>query len=282
MAHYGIRTATWSCGFGEEFPYLNASFCAFFNQTFRNRPTVPTHVWNAAAFNLVSGKAVYCIRNGTWVYDPATRAWEYPPVWMNGGGTRADMKGTPKGVVYWDAGGNLQLYDAKNRAWSKLPMKGEELGAAYGDTGGMCYDPRRDCLWLAHNGSPMMRYDMKTGELTRDSSTGAPLNIYMRGTAYIPELDMLLNVGRVDGPDGQAGNLVYDIENKKWIGVHFPCSDGQPRINDKPYSSISLSLDYDPGLKIAVFHSNSQEILVSRIDRTGLNTFEAKIVAPRK
>jgi hypothetical protein len=274
VAHYSLRTATWSWGFGEEFPYANASFCAFFNQTFNNRPTVPTHVWNGAAFDEVSGKVVYCIRDGTWVYDPATRAWEYPPVWGSVGGTKADMKGTPRGVVYWDANGGLRLYDVRSRLWSKLPVRGEKLASAYGDTGGMCYDPKRGCLWLSHRGSPMMRYDMKTGELTRDSSAAAPATVYMRGTAYVPELDMLLNVGRVSGPDQQTGNLVYDIEHKKWIAVRFPCSDGQARVNDKPYSSISLSLDYDPGLRIAVFHSNAQEVLVSRISKAELKPLE--------
>ena len=43
VAHYSLRTATWSVGYGEEFPYANASFKAFYNQTFSNRPTVPTH-----------------------------------------------------------------------------------------------------------------------------------------------------------------------------------------------------------------------------------------------
>ena len=128
----------------------------------------------------------------------------------------------------------------------------------------------------------MMRYDMKTGEATTDATPGKPENIYMRETAYIPEIDMLLCAGRVNGPDGQTGNLAYDIENKRWIGLRFPCGDGQPRINDKPYSDISLSLAYDPKLKIAVFHSNSQEILVSRIDKSTLETFGVKMQAPRR
>jgi len=282
VAHYSLRTATWSWGYGEEYPFANASFKAMFNQTFKNRPTTPTHVWDGAAFDEASGKAVFCVRRGTWVYDPVSREWEYPPVWQNGGGIEASMKGTPKGVVYWDVQGTLQIFDVKSRAWSRLPMNGSKLPAAYCDATGICYDSKRDCLWLANSGSPMMRYDMKTGEVTAESTPGRPENIWMRETAYIPECDMLLNAGRVNGPDGQTGNLAYDIENKRWIGLRFPCGDGQPRINDKPYSEISLSLHYDPKLRIAVFHSNTQEILVSRIDKAALKTFEVKMQAPKK
>ena len=282
VAHYGLRTATWSWGYGEEYPYANASFKAMFNQTFRNRPTVPTHVWDGAAFDEASGKAVFCVRRGTWVYDPATREWEYPPVWQNGGGTEVSMTGTPRGVVYWDGRGTLQLYDVRNRAWTRLPTSGEKLPGAYGDTTGICYDPKRDCLWLANSGSPVMRYNMKTGEVKTASTPGKPENIYMREAVYIPELDMLMSAGRVNGPDGQTGNLAYDIESKRWIGIVFPCGDGQPRINDKPYSDISLSLAYDPGLGLAVFHSNSQEVLVSRIDKSTMRTFDVRMQAPRR
>jgi hypothetical protein len=282
VAQFSVRTATWSWGFGEEYPYANASFSAFFNQTFNNHPTVPTHVWDGCAFDEVSGKAVYCVRGGTWVYDPAVREWEYPPVWEIGGGTKVNMAGTPKGVVYWDVKGDLYLFDAKNHTWSKLPLaKGVKLDAAYCDTGGIVYDSKRDCLWLGHGG-PMTRYDMKTGEVTTENASSKPEAVYMRATAYIPELDMVLSAGRQTGPDGTVGNLAYDIENKKWIGLQFPCSDNQLRLSDKPYSDISLSLQYDPQLKLVLFHSNQQEILAARIDKSRIKTFEVKFQEPRK
>jgi hypothetical protein len=254
-----------------------------FNQTFRNRPTIPTHVWDCAAFDEVTGKAVYCIRGGTWIYDPANREWEYPPVWGSEGGSFANMKGTPKGVVFWGRGdgrvnGDLKLFNYSAKKWELLPIKGGGVPVAFGDTGGMCYDSKRDSIWLAHFGSPMLCYDMKTGNLTQDSNTGKPANIYMRGTAYIPEIDMLLNVGRVTSADGQVGNLAYDIQNKKWVGIQFPCSDGLPRVNDKPYSEINLSLYYDEKLKLLIFHSNEMEVLVARINKTSLKFFDAKIL----
>lgn len=281
VTHYSISSATWSWGYGEEYPYFNASFSAMFNQTFRNRPTVPTHVWGCATFDETTGKAMYCIRGGTWFYDPATREWEYPPVWGTECGM-ASLVGTPKGVVFWGRGdgrvsGELKLFNNTSKKWDILPMKGG-VPIAYSDTGGICYDSKRDCLWLAHFGNPMLRYDMKTGEVVQDSANGQPENIYMRGIVYIPELDMLLNAGRVVDPEGVAGNLFYDIQNKKWIGVQFPCSDGKVRTNEKAYTDINLAVSYDPKLKIAIFHSNEMEIFISRFDKASLKTFEAKIV----
>jgi hypothetical protein len=279
VAHYSLRTAAWSQGYGEEFPYQAASFCAFFNQTFRNRPTVPTHVWDGCAFDEASGKAVYCVRGYTWVYDPARREWEYPPLAENGGGTKSNMAGTPRGAVYWDGGGGLSLYDVKARSWSKLPVKGK-LPWAYCDTGGVCHDSKRDCLWLAIGGNPMYRYDLKTGEVSSESP-GSPAGIYMRGSAYIPELDMVLSAGRQTS-GGSTGNLAYDIEGKKWVGLALPCSDGTPRVNDKPYSDINLVVAYDPGMKLALFHSNAQEILAARLEKASLKTFEPAMGAAKK
>jgi hypothetical protein len=110
-----------------------------------------------------------------------------------------------------------------------------------------------------------------------------PEFIVMRETAYLPEIDMLLSAGRALGPNGEIGNLAYDIEQKKWIGIELPCSDGKPRLNDKPYSSISLALHYDPTLKLAILLGNSQqEVMVARIDKATLKTFEVKLQEPKK
>lgn len=281
LAHYSVRTATWSWGYGEEFPYASASFSAFFNQTFKNRPTVPTHVWDGAAFDEASGKAVYCMRSATWVYDPATRAWEYPPVWQNGGGSMVNMKGTPYGVVYWDSQGQLQKYDVAARTWTKLPVKGSTLSGAYGDTGGIVYDSKRDCLWLGH-GAAMTRYDMKTGTATTLPAPGKPEHISMRATTYVPELDMIVSAGRQPLEGGASANLAYDIAGEKWVGLPLPCSDRLPRTTDKAYSQINLSLHYDPVLKLAVWHSNQQEILVGRFDAQSLKPVAVTLQKAKK
>ena len=69
----------------------------------------------------------------------------------------------------------------------------------------------------------------------------------------------------------------------KWVGVEAPCSDGQPRTNEKDYSSISLALHYDAGLKLLVMLWNSQqEVLAMRVERAGLKTFDVKLKEKKK
>ena len=158
---------------------------------------------------------------------------------------------------------------------------GGTLPQAYGDETGMTYDSKRNCLWLARNGSPMLRCDLETGALTA-IATPRPDKVWMRETAYVPELDMLLNVGRVEGPDGQAGNLAFDIEHKKWVGLALPMSDSKPHLYDNGYWPVSLVLRYDPTLKVAVFLLSTQEIFVARFDTAGLRTFEAPLQEPKQ
>jgi len=282
VAHYSLRTAGWSTGYADEFPFAAASFKSMFNQTFTNRPTVPTHVWDAAAYDPISDKLVLCIRGGTWTYDPATRAWDYPGEPRIVGMLDVSMKGTPRGVYHWDNQGKLRLFDGKARVWNPVPLTGGSIGNAYGDNTGICHDPKRDCLWLAHDGGPMHQVD-----LTKNTVTTLPVQkpeqIVMREVAYIPELDMVLSAGRATGPNGEIGNLAYDIDKQKWVGVQMPCSDGKPRLNDKPYSSISLALHYDPALKLAVLlGNNQQEVMVARFDKAKVKTFDVKMQAKKK
>jgi hypothetical protein len=282
LAHYSLRAATWSTGYADEYPFAAASFKSMFNQTFSNRPTVPTHVWDAAAYDPVSDRVVFCVRGGTWTYDPATREWDYPAEPRIVGMLDVSMKSTPRGVVHWDNKGQLRLFDGKARSWKPLPLTGGSIGGAYGDNTGICYDSKRDCLWLAHDGGPMHQVDPTKGTVTTHP-VRRPEFIVMRETAYLPELDMILSAGRTVGPNGEIGNLAYDIEQKKWIGIEMPCSDGKPRLNDKPYTSISLALHYDATLKLAILLGNSQqEVMVARIDKATVKTFEAKLQEPKK
>lgn len=221
VAHYSLRTAGWSTGYADEYPFNAASFKSMFNQTFHNRPTVPTHVWDAAAYDPVSDRAVYCIRGGTWTYDPATRAWDYPAEPRIIGLLDVSMKGTPRGVYHWDKDGKLRHWDGKARAWNLLPVTGGNLGAAYGDNTGICHDSKRDCLWLAHDGSPMHQYDIAKGTLTTVAVPG-PEQIVMRETAYVPELDMIVSAGRAKGPKGELGNLAYDTPTRSGSASSWP------------------------------------------------------------
>jgi len=281
LNHYSLRTATWSTGYADEYPFAAASFKGFYNQTFTNRPSVPTHLWDAAAYDPVADRVVFCIRNRTWLYNPATREWDYPATQNMPSAIDVSMKSTPKGVVHWNGQAQLHRFEAKSSSWKMLPVSGDRLGAALGDSTGICYDSKRDCLWLANDGGPMQNYDLASGVLTT-TPVRRPEFILMRETAYIPEIDMILCAVRVKGLGGEIGNLAYDIGNKKWIGLEIPCVDGKPRTNEKAYSSISLSMHYDPKLNLAIAQTNGHENLVARIEKTGLKSFEIPLQTKKK
>jgi hypothetical protein len=254
------------------------------NQSFNNRPHVPNHVWDAAAYDPVAKKGVWCVRGGTWVYDPAKRAWDYPPAPLpvgKMGELGCALAATPKGAVCWVNEG-LYLFDAKAGSWAKLPLSGGKVGGAYGDTSGICHDSKRNCLWLAHRGGPMMRYDLELGALTVLDVQGAA-GVFMRETVYVPEIDMLLNEVRVAG-EGAAGNLAFDIEAKKWVGLDLPYEGKEQYLSGRDYwaTTGSRSLHYDPLFKVAVFYYYPEEVGVLRLDKAGLKTFAVPLQEPKR
>jgi hypothetical protein len=283
VAHYSLRTAAWSLGYPAENPPTRG-FYGMANQSFNNRPHVPNHVWDAAAYDPVSKKGVWLVRGGTWTYDPAAREWDYPPA--RGLHAKASELGvalaaTPRGVVCWFNEG-LHLFDAKAGSWTNLPIDGGKVGGAYGDTSGICHDTKRNCLWMAHRGGPMMRYDMEGGKLTTIPVTGAA-GVFMRETVYVPEIDMLVNMMRAKGTAEQVGNLAYDIEGQKWVGLEMPFSNGQPYLPKEYFATTgSRSIHYDPAYKVAVFYYDANEVWIARFDKATLRTFEAKLQEPKK
>jgi hypothetical protein len=281
IGHYSIRTATWSTGYADEYPFVSPGFNSRFNQTFNNHPCIPGHVWDSGACDPVSGKAIYAMRGGTWIYDPATRNWEYPvipkPFHSFEDELRQSLGSSPKGVVALTDKGDLFLFEEKIKTWKKLDVNGGKLFGGYGDATGICYDAKRNSLWLSRDGVAMNMYcyDMASGAFTTTAVQG-PERVFMRETVYIPEIDMLLNLGRVKGISGEIGNLAYDIENKKWVGIQMECSDNKPRLYDNQYWPFAMGLHYDAELKIAIFEFSTQEILVARMNKKSLKTFEVK------
>ena len=284
VAHYSLQTATWSIGYPmEDVPPGTSGFNIMAAQTFQNRPHVPCHVWDATAYDPVSKKGVWMVRGGTWTYDPASRAWSYPPAASIGAELHVSLASTPRGVACWTAD-TLSLFDAKSGIWTNLPLTGGKPGVAYGDSTGMCYDAKRNCLWLSNGGDPMMRYDMADGTLTTIPGKGRP-GCFMRETVYVPEVDMLVSDMRVQG-EGAAGNLAYDIENQKWVGLDLSFSDKDQRLPQKdngywPFIG-SRSLHYDPVLKLLIFFYTDTEIALARLDKASLKTFEVKLQEPKK
>ncbi len=71
-------------------------------------------------------------------------------------------KSTPKGAVTYSRKG-LFRFNAGTKTWKKLPWNGPGFGKIWCDGHTLCYDSKRDCLWLT-NDKTVIRYDMATGK----------------------------------------------------------------------------------------------------------------------
>ena len=279
VSHYSLRTATWSTGYRDEFPFGPSAFKSPINQSFNNRPFFGSHIWNAVAYDAPANRMVICTRGGLrWAYDPTVREWDYPPLPTKGNAMRVSMCESPHGAVQWGSG-KLFLYDKKTGTWRRLPVKGK-LGGAYCDSTGICYDSKRDCLWLSGRGSPMFRYDFKGGKLTR-LSCPRPAKAFVRETVYVPELDMVLCVSRNRG-DGGAGNLAYDISAGKWVLIGTGPANAKLNVSKSWQSHVSDGLHYDPAYKVVIHHRNTHSVLVMRPEKKSLKIFEAPRYKPKK
>ncbi len=282
VSHYSLRTATWSTGYRDEYPFGPSAFKSPVNQSFNNRPFFGSHIWDAIAFDPVADRAVMCTRANAWAYDPAAREWTYPPRRSVGEGVKVAMGETPHGAVQWHAG-KLLLYSKETGKWKPLPVAGPKLGGVFAEDSFVCYDPKRGCLWLSRMGNPVYRYDFKGGKLTAFKCRRPPHGRrWMRETVYVPGLDMLVGVGRAKSPDGAAGNLAFDIEAGKWVVLAFDYGDGKEHLTTGSSGQhVSDGLHYDPLYKVLLLNRNNRQVLVARPEKKGLKILEAPVAKPK-
>jgi len=161
-------------------------------------------------------------------------------------------------VVAW-ADKGLFLFDGEARAWKKLPLSGSP-GTPYCDASGMCYDSKRDCLWLGGSGSSISKYDRKKGTLVRFTVCPAAFkNAKGRGPTiremtYVADQDLVLFM-LVKAKNGKAANYCFDPEDGKWYWLELPYRVGDktisPSLNYNGYW-WSSALHYDAGDKVAI------------------------------
>jgi hypothetical protein len=227
--HWSLRGGLWSQSYD---PEINLNFAYGFNApgllTFRNRPHTPVHGYQCYAYDPVADLMVATYWHYTFTYDPGRREWVGAPIrtsFKSGNVMQVSHVTTPHGVVIW-ADNGLFLFDGQARAWKKLPLSGNP-GTPYCDRSGMCYDSKRDCLWLGGSSNSISKYDMKTGALAR--FTGCPKVLKdakgrgptIREMTYIADQDLVLFM-LVKSKDGKPANYCFDPENGKWYWLELP------------------------------------------------------------
>jgi len=206
-------------------------------------------------------------------YDVAARQWrpERIEIPFRGGVMHTAFEATPRGAVAWSEDG-LFRFDAKKMAFVKLPIDGPMTPQPWCDGSAMCYDSKRDCLWLSAR-AEISRYDLATGKMTRLAvSPPAVLGGFAlwREQAHLPEADLILLMRRFKIGDKPV-NIVFDPAAEKYFAVEVPFSDG------KEYTfSWSSALHYDPALKVALLHAgaNDGRVWALRLDRDTLKLTE--------
>jgi len=166
--------------------------------------------------------------------------------------------------------GQYRLYQDESRSWKTLVPKG--FPGSGSDGAGVCYDSKRDCLWIGYNRSTALwRYDMKTGKRVSVKTNAKPG--FVREVVYVPELDMLLSMNRKKTPGGTAVNLAFDIENSKWVGLVIPFGDRKPHLPTH-YWYYDRVLAYDPLHKVALFYDRPNMIWLLRLKKDGLKMID--------
>jgi hypothetical protein len=284
--HYSLRSGLWSESYT---PGITVNFVRGFLGpglvTFRNRPFIPVHAYQSYAYDPVSDLMVACFFKHTFTYDVRRREWVGKPFRppFNSAVMRVSLETTPEGVVAW-ADKGLFLFDGNGRAWKKLPLSGRP-GTPYCDASGMCYDSKRNCLWLGGRGNSISKYDMETGRLAR--FTGCPKVLKdkkgrgptIREMTYVADQDLVLFM-LVKSKNGRPANYCFDPKAGKWYWLELPYvtakGEKKPSLEYNGYW-WSSALNYDAEHEVALLSHRMRRLRGGRIWLLKLDRETAKM-----
>jgi hypothetical protein len=254
---YDVKADRWSLAFA---PEMYLELCGsngglLDGWSFSGSPWMPGHTYNATGYEPESKTMLYVGTRHTYFFDPAKGRWSRAekPSPFQAHQHVTTLANTPRGVVAWvgQPGYETALYllDAKERTWSKLPLKGT-LPLTSADQHGMVYDAKRDRLLFFSaadkNKGDAMAYDMKIGEARWLNAAGkAKAGVPSRNALYLPEFDAVLIGHHVAGQGGAKLWPLYDCEKNAWSGVAWAGED--PLAKDAFYN---LGLMYDARRKL--------------------------------
>jgi hypothetical protein len=236
--------------------------------TFNGRPDCMNHTYLHYAYDPLSKRLICPSMGGTGVYNPDTRDFEFSvdqP--FNCQIYETCAAGTSKGVVLWGQGGQTWLFDYQARAWKPFPTSGERPRPAC-DGSAMCYDAKRDVLWIAtfagyqKPSGNIWRCDIKTGVFQAMNPANAEtigkargFSSEIRESVYVPTADIVLYNQFVKGQE-----VAYDIEKNRWVVL----VNVNPKLERQ--GGVSDTLNYDARRDLIWNLNSFKDIYVIRLD----------------
>lgn len=260
VAHYSVRGGNWTIGYHPDDPIEQVYATQPTPLSFQNRVHVPIHAYRAYCYDPTARKMFFLDR----AYDPYAREWDEQAILglEHRGPMGSQMEATPQGAVTYSEKG-LFRYDASAGRWQKLPWEGASFGKMWCDGYGLCYDSKRDCLWLA-NDKEIVRYDFETGKATQlEVNKPAALGKFMLWSeqVYLPESDLILLM-RLFDRGGRLANVAWSPAEGKYYWLELPfVEQGKPvRFDESPFG-WSDALRFDPQLKLVLLnHSKARKV----------------------
>ena len=277
---YHFATNRWELPFPVEFPlgqtYSNTSYPGGFN--FNRRPWVTGHTYKNFGYDPV-GKVMLFLGHSSWNYlfDPAVADWVgrlRKPRILSYRSCFYTLTVCTAGKDLYAWGGiyghsvSLCKWDAAKRTWSRLKLTGVKLPGPQVDHCGMSYDAKRGRLILFPKkfGGTLYALNGKTNELSALKPTAgndaAKKFSFWRELVYLPDAEMILNIGQTTTLGGERVTLAYDCAKDTWSAVKI----GGPNPAGKGGRNISQGAVYDPKRKLVWATDTGSQIWVLRPD----------------
>ncbi len=238
--------------------------------SFSGRPDCANHTYLHYAYDPVSKRLICPSYSGTGVFNPDIGDFEFSadqPFHRHIYETCATS--TPRGVLLWSRDRKMYLFDYAGRVWKEFPFV-DKLPRPVCDGSTMCYDSKRDAVWLASfkeyqkPSGQIWRCDLETGKVTEFTPANAEtigkakgFNGEIRESVYVPTLDLVLFNNFVDG-----GEVAYDPKTNRWIALPI-------KKTDKRHGGVSDTLTWDPKRQLVWNLNSYKAIFVLKLEEGG-------------
>lgn len=292
-AHYSIKLNRWSIGFAPEIPMEHCYSAGVAGtspaSTFSGRPFAP-HTYKSYCYDPSTRKMVWLHESKLWIYDPDRREWEASPKRVPFFAERHTTVAcpTPHGIAAWAVPAGKGVYhgwrgmwlltDTAAGKWKTLvkPDKTSIFPTAYGDRHGMCYDAKRDRLYLFHFGlkekHKIAVYDFKAEKsevIEPKGGKGFPTDVSVgREPVYVPDQDVVFLASRSKkGPK----TLLFDPEDKAWLKMEPSYEKDKKGRAIRPGHGVGTGVMWDPKRKCLWASEARGPIFVMKFSRKDAN-----------